>query len=465
MIHEHTALVLRERRHLEALDSGIVIFRRFAAYLYRSFIIIYLPLAIAGAFVPKRFIWIPWIALWWIRPLWERMILTCLSRRFFGSGNRGPAAFRGLGGDLSWRRFSPWKLYTAPVRGLEGIKGIKLKKRIRTIIAEGLPWASAATIFMLFLEISLVAGIVAFFASFQSFIPHIFRMELSFNLPWVLPAIYIVHSIIAGFLIPVTTSMGFALYINRRVVLEGWDLEIAFRQMIQKRRTKTPGIGSIILILVSLTIALPAELSADTPDPVPLESLEQVLDQKDFGGSESKKELHWKETRARNKVFKKNNFNLNFSEKISFFLRILIITSLIILVVIIVVRNFKPFSPKKQRLRNIHSSEDREMAPDIPLPDIQTALRVYTEGREREACSILYQNAISLLEDWTDHDKQNDKTEGDWLNLIHASEAPSSLAGIIELWCRIAYAHQPLMKPNFDHAAKVLQTLQEQQTA
>ena len=41
----------------------------------------------------------------------------------------------------------------------------------------------------------------------------------------------ILHAMAVGFIGPLYVAGGFTLYLNRRTILEGWDIEIAFRRM------------------------------------------------------------------------------------------------------------------------------------------------------------------------------------------------------------------------------------------
>jgi hypothetical protein len=92
--------------------------------------------------------------------------------------------------------------------------------------------------------------------------------------------------------------MGFSLYINSRVELEGWDLELLFRGFRQNRRENSPGpraAGGVILAVCLLAALSPAALAQETPAPpdpelswtgeeAPLETLRGILASPEFGG-------------------------------------------------------------------------------------------------------------------------------------------------------------------------------------
>jgi hypothetical protein len=72
---------------------------------------------------------------------------------------------------------------------------------------------------------------------------------------------------------PFYVAGGFALYLNRRVLLEGWDVEVALRRLSQRHaaqqeRSALPGRNLPVLILTMLcALSFTPPLRADTPAP------------------------------------------------------------------------------------------------------------------------------------------------------------------------------------------------------
>ena len=81
---------------------------------------------------------VPWMALamWWLKPVFDRIPLFVLSRAVFGEATHWGDLWRArrqvLGGQLlrtlAWRRFSPWRAYTQPIEQLEGQRGGEAEK-------------------------------------------------------------------------------------------------------------------------------------------------------------------------------------------------------------------------------------------------------------------------------------------------------------------------------------------------
>jgi len=112
------ALLLRRRSVWEAADSGILLWRRNFVRFIPFFV---LPVALAALglrFLLNNSTPLPFFALWWLKPIFDRMVLHVVSARFFGAEGSAPSRFwelckglwemrRGLLGDILWRRFSP----------------------------------------------------------------------------------------------------------------------------------------------------------------------------------------------------------------------------------------------------------------------------------------------------------------------------------------------------------------------
>ena len=81
---------------------------------------------------------------------------------------------------------------------------------------------------------------------------------------------------------------GFALYLNRRIELEAWDIEISFRNIANRKQsaaTRTAGLAVTIFFAGLLTLAAPGTADAATEhDRASVAQLiESVLQGDDFG--------------------------------------------------------------------------------------------------------------------------------------------------------------------------------------
>src|SRR5690606_17282231 len=85
---------------------------------------------------------------------------------------------------------------------------------------------------------------------------------------------YIAMALVA----PVFVACGFSLYLNRRVKLEGWDIEIAFKRMAQKRGLQTFALATALAFFMGASLTAPPA-QADEPEEIPerAEVREQII--------------------------------------------------------------------------------------------------------------------------------------------------------------------------------------------
>ena len=301
-------LSLRSRSVWEAADSGALLWRSNAVYFFPFFV---LPVGIAACVIRLALsgenIVLSYLFLWWLKPLFDRMVLYVVSRRFFdseaGTGslvwNLGAAIFRGLAGDLLWRRFSPGRAVCMPIRVLERLEYKQFIQRKKQLAAGGLGFCSFLSILGFFLELMLLLGEIVFVIMICQILFPSALIYMRGNIEAVEIFIFAascLNYLLAGSLY---VCMGFGLYINSRVETEGWDLQLLFK--------KFAGITTILLTCLFLLAPRMAyaepddspskdgvpevsESAAFFPEDFPLldgESLAElhsILDSPDFGG-------------------------------------------------------------------------------------------------------------------------------------------------------------------------------------
>lgn len=238
---------LRPRSAWEAMELGTALVRRHARAVWRPWAIATLPvfaLLNAAAWAIDA-LWLAALAMWWLLPLFDRIVLLVLSRAVFGDA---PAArevlaaqwrlgWRGTGARLAWARPSPWRCIAMPVELLEGLDGAALRQR-RSVMVDGLQGhafllALTGQLFVLALLVSLLALVLMFVPSelLSESARAIWSLvteapprwaQLGFNL-----ALWLALSAIEPFVV----GAGFGLYLSRRVRIEAWDIELALRRM------------------------------------------------------------------------------------------------------------------------------------------------------------------------------------------------------------------------------------------
>ncbi|MBI3130268.1 MAG: DUF4129 domain-containing protein [Acidobacteria bacterium] len=288
--------VPRARRPMEALDLGLGLLQAHWGPVYRVF---FLQLGILLALIlPFTGSQPAWALLWilWLTPWLDRGTLHVLSRRVFGQEagvqtfltQLGPIHRRGLMASLLWRRFSIARSYLLPVWQLEDQRGNAYTARARALQRQG-----AGTAFLLGLVSVVFAALTLFgiLGLLQLLLPRGVTLDLwetlgqGFRQPW-FNWLFTSFGLLAFALTePFYAAAGFALYLNRRTQLEGWDLEQDFRSLAERLRKA----GRTLLLLLALAGALSAQdpeaeggvaaAPITAPEPTPSKPLEPLQPQ------------------------------------------------------------------------------------------------------------------------------------------------------------------------------------------
>ena len=290
----NNAFALRRRSVWEAADSGVLLWRTNFFYFIPFFAIPAWVLACSFRLLPYNLYYLSYILLWWLKPFFDRLVLHVISLRFFNSGasmrlrdlRRGlpGTIFRGLWGDLLWRRFSPGRGSRMPIRVLERIGRKQFKLRKKSLIHGGLNFCYLISIGCLVLEAFLLLGEILFIILMAQFFQPSAIVYMRDNMEMM--EVFIFAAFCLNFILveSLYVCMGFGLYINSRVEVEGWDLQLLFQKFageeaqgtetINFPKHSTPEIKTVLaLCLLFIRLLLPAPLSADTDESVSVESV------------------------------------------------------------------------------------------------------------------------------------------------------------------------------------------------
>jgi len=261
---DHVSTVIRPRGHWEAIDLGFRMARAHYAAMLVSSLVITLPLfALLHLIFWERGVWAT-LLLWWLKPLWERCHLYVLSRGLFGPTPSVSETVRALPqyGFLQWlpwltvRRFNPMRSLDLPVTQLEGLSGEDRRRRLdilhRGSHSSAALWLTTVAVHVEgFLVLASLALVMLLAPSTSEVSPAVWF--LGSESPWQ-ELVQSGLTLAAALLIaPFYVGGGFALYLNRRTLLEGWDIEIAFRRLaarIEERETRQPGKAALSLLAV-----------------------------------------------------------------------------------------------------------------------------------------------------------------------------------------------------------------------
>lgn len=226
---------------MEAADLGVRLCQQSARSVFTCYLVVAAPIMLLALASFELAYWAPTLVLWWAKPWLDRSVLFVLSRAAFGQTTstrdlwqaQRNVWWRQLLLTLTLRRLSPWRSLTQPVYQLEGLSGWKLHKRsvqIRTGHRDtALLLTSAFSLAELALCFALLSLVLWFIPGEQQFnwVGFVGSDDSGGHFSLVYFAAY---AAVVAFLEPFYVAAGFALYLNRRVELEAWDVEQELRR-------------------------------------------------------------------------------------------------------------------------------------------------------------------------------------------------------------------------------------------
>lgn len=416
--------------------------------------------------------------IWWLKPFWERLPLSLGSRSVFGEE---PGQIELLWQTKSlylkdaipwllWRRFSFQRAFNAPVTVLEGLTGKARRSRINVLHGKYGDIALANQIISFCFELIICFGIATLLLFF---IPDSFGFdvydtfeELTLAGQWLYTVCWFIAMILV---MPFHTMAGFALYLNRRIELEAWDIEITFRNLAQRKQgsmQKVVQLMSAVLLAMMINIATPstsyADVSHDSESARQL--IEEVLQGEDFGQEISVRKWRFKNVVEENED-KIPEWLIDFIEwwekNVDFsgvddsliitaaWLKVLLIGLAVVLFVYLLYRFRGP-------LKRLKRGEKSEPKPEVmfgldvrpeSLPDDIPAqvMSFWHDNRHRDALGLLYRAALSRLIDQHSLRFKSSHTEAECAALVKARGIDSLsnyFSGLTRVWCHLAYGHE-----------------------
>lgn len=235
------AIRLRRRANMEAADLGVRLCQHAARSVFPCYLVAAIPIVLLALASLELAIWAPTMVLWWAKPWLDRTVLFVLSRAAFGQSTsvrdlwqtQRAVWWKQLLLTLTWRRLSPWRSFTQPVYQLEGLAGFKVRKRVLQIRSghsgTSLLMTSAFSLVELALSFALLSLVLWFIPGEQQLDLVAIFLEDGYESQLDL-AYAAAYALTIAFLEPFYVAAGFALYLNRRVELEAWDVEQELRR-------------------------------------------------------------------------------------------------------------------------------------------------------------------------------------------------------------------------------------------
>jgi len=260
----------------QALDCGVVFARRWYWNLVAIWLITSFPVFCILSLVFYKNPSLAALVVWWLKPLWERPMLFIVSREIFNQELSILDTLKqfkqylqpDLIMPLTLRRFATTRSYNMPIAVLEKLAGKPRSDRASVVNRRFSNTAFWSLVTCVHIELFLMFG---FAAGVFFLIPQSVTIDWEFwlmNQEAVLTHIYNnVWYLAATLVAPVYVCSGFALYMQRRIDLEAWDIEILFRKLYHRRqriRARTAASALVLFCATSMVWLAPDNAHAES---------------------------------------------------------------------------------------------------------------------------------------------------------------------------------------------------------
>ncbi|MCH2204712.1 MAG: hypothetical protein MK132_02425 [Lentisphaerales bacterium] len=444
-------ITARKRTNWESIDLGFAMTRNYFKSIYKPWLIACTALFIAC--YPLFYI-SPTLAgfvFWFFLPVAERIVLYVVSRTVFNSPPDCRTTLKALGEEwhkgffkqLFIHRFSPGRAYLLPVWQLEGLSGKKESQRIEILKRRTASTANNFGLIFVHFEWIFIYSLLILSEVFSVRLQDTRFDESSLDamvygeLPMILyHTSYISYFIIVASIRPFYCSACFSLYLNRRIDLEGWDIELQFKSLANRFLKQTAKI--LPLFLGALILFTPSEIMAQNKDPQKI--IKEIKADKKYSEYEDKSEWFLEQDKDNDPVLPE------WFASVIKILAILIFTGLIAWLI------YSATKIKRTSIKQEYKEElpERIMGMDIrkqsiPKDVYARSMQLLKNGQVREAYSLLYRATLSNMIHNHNCKLKNGFTEEDCLRSVTQQVSSTAVVDFFrELtlnWQKLAYAH------------------------
>ncbi|OZG75197.1 hypothetical protein BTA51_02085 [Hahella sp. CCB-MM4] len=479
---------LRSRDPHEAVDLGFKFARRWWPLLVKLWICVTLLPFILGLLIFDNSVW-ALVLLWWWLPIWERPQLYVLSRAVFGEVPSLKQTLRAFPGmlwkqilpSLTWRRLSPSRSFDLPVQQLEGLTGRPRTMRLSVLHRDGAgSVAFWLTIVGASVAILLMCGqVLLLYMLLPDTVTLSWKTLFDIDLLWAVTG-YLSLSLLGPFYV----AGGFGLYLNRRVLLEGWDLELVFRQLAERcsrggehsavstkpSRMSSGGMAALMLAICLFASGYPdlswAETGTDaaddgqelyTPEKAQ-DDIQQILSGPEFRRKDvtrvPKLWKDWLESDTGNDegdIAAPPDWILWLGQNLAKVFQAAAWIAIILVILYVLYRHRDALLAAVSRgsvvrarpaLTRVMNMDIREIS--LPESVSKAAQTLWQQKKCREAIALLYRASLSRLVNRFPLRLSPGATEGDCLQEVrrlNKEEISSYFAKLTRSWQAVAYAH------------------------
>ncbi|MDJ0918883.1 MAG: hypothetical protein QNJ05_14045 [Woeseiaceae bacterium] len=478
---ENVTVELRPRGEWEAAELGGRMVRRDAGTIYRVWFAMTLPAVALMALVTWFTNWggLALLLYWWLEPITDGPILRIISRRLFGEEPDTRSNLKAVF-SIAWRNkiywLSPHRLHFArstmmPVTQLEGLTGARRRARAKTLGARIFSHGVGVTAVYQHLVLALYVGMILLIFMLmpesvqQSWGQDWFSMFWDTRTKMTEISDLVIFYLAQSALHPWFVGAGFGLYINCRTQLEAWDIEVAFRRMLQRRAAlKAAASLLIVIFLVPLpSFGQETEVADEMTHQIqgywtdeelkaPLESVGKLEELDIFEEVDDWQRIEKPAKRERD--FSGNAME-DFFEGLAQIVSVIVefalwITVALLLLVIFLSRErwmpyLKPLDLKKKNAPRVILAGGEVRAEELPDDIPQSAMSLWKEGRRREALALLYRGTVYAAVTHYNVRLPKSATENMCVAAVARStdrEQTAFFRRVVSAWIRCAYASE-----------------------
>jgi hypothetical protein len=463
------AIALRRRTPWEAMDLGLAMLQRWWRQAYAPHLVVGAVAALAGwglgAWAGKAGVALLFV--WWLKPLYDRVVLHVLSRAVFGEvlpprhvlGVWREWLGTGLPMALTFGRFDTARSFNLPVRQLEGQRARAARERRSVLGRRVSSYATWLTIVCVHFELVLYWSLGRLTSLFvpakandgRDFFEAFFTGNF-FNYGDLLA--YVAAVLL---LEPFYVAAGFALYLNRRTLLEGWDIEVALRKITQRHAA-----AAVLVVCCMAPLACFAQEQKN-----PKQEIAEVLKAKEFPHQvevmrwQRRNPLEPEERRNEERPGGDGGWLLWLGQALAGIARILFWAAAVAVLVYALwwIARMLPRArlAAPEAYRPPASLFGMEIAPEkLPADVGATALALARAGKLREALSLLYRGSLSDLVHRRGVELLGSHTELEALELARKRLDPDRsayLQTLVRIWRECAYSRRAPGQPEVEHLA------------
>ena len=431
------------------MDLGLAMLQRWwrAAYLSQAAVLGAFGAAAAciGWWVAKP--WLAFFLIWWLKPVYDRAALHVLSRAVFGELQHTGAVLRGARqwlatgvlGALTGGRVDAARSFNLPVRQLEGSRGRTARER-RTVLGRRARGSAVwLTIVCVHFEMILYWSLELFVSMLlpaKALQGRDFFESLTAGEAWGWGDVIAYAG--AVFLVePFYVAAGFALYLNRRTLLEGWDLEVALRRLAERHAA----VAAAFLIAVACVIAPSASYAQKDAK----QEIAEVLKAPEF--PQERETTRWMPRNRAEAPEERERPGFVLGGWIAQAARVLLWALIGVGAAFLAWWLYRMLprasAPRPEPYRPPGSLFGMELAPQSLPPDVAaSACALAREGKLREALALLYRGTLARLVHQRGVQLLAGHTE---LEVLHMAPPASEryVRELIEAWRACAYASRP----------------------